>query len=260
MSFDHRIDTALKYLDLDTDKIPSLMALYFEDPDKQGHEVGPDDPEITKAVAEADRLMGKLITGLEDRGIFEDVHIIMVGDHGMVGNCDTKMIYLDDLAKWIKIPGEWVESYGAMLAIRPPSNYSSADVVAKMRQGLKSGEVSNGEHVQVCVKEKLPSRLHYSGSDRIPPVIGLVEEGFKVRVKKSNKAECGGSHGYDNEVFSMRSVFIGHGPRFGKGKKVASFENVEIYNVVTEILDVGGHSNDGSASFPETLLLPKKGQ
>ncbi|KAL8045258.1 hypothetical protein ABFX02_08G101300 [Erythranthe guttata] len=204
--FDDRVDTVLNYFDLPSDEIPSFMTLYFQDPDHQGHQVGPDDKQITEA----------------------DVHMIMVGDHGMVGTCDKKMIFLDDLVNWIDIPTEWVQSYTPLLAIRPPANYSLADVVDKMNEGLKSGKVNNGEYLKVYLKEDLPSRLHYSDSYRIPPIIGLVEEGFKVEQKNSKIQECGGAHGYDNAFFSMRTIFIGHGPEFAVGKKIPSFENVHI--------------------------------
>ncbi|KAL6511340.1 hypothetical protein OROHE_020422 [Orobanche hederae] len=254
--FEERVDTVLNYFDLPSDDIPSFMTLYFEDPDHQGHKVGPDDNQITEAVARIDRLIGKLIHGLEERGMFEDVNIIMVGDHGMVGTCDKKLIFLDDLVKWIEIPKEWVQSYSPLLAIRPPPDYSPKDVVDKMNKGLKSGSVNNGEYLRVFLKEELPSRLHYSASDRIPPIIGLIEEGFKVEQKgSSERQECGGAHGYDNAFFSMRTIFIAHGPQFARGKKVPSFENVQIYNVVTEILNIEGAPNNGSKSFAGSVLL-----
>ncbi|KAK4396929.1 Ectonucleotide pyrophosphatase/phosphodiesterase family member 3 [Sesamum angolense] len=254
--FEERVDTVLKYFDLPSDEIPSFMTLYFEDPDHQGHKVGPDDPQITEAVAGIDKMMGRLIRGLKERGVFEDVNIIMVGDHGMVGTCDKKLIFLDDLAKWIEIPEEWVQSYSPLLAIRPPPGYSSKDVVAKMNEGLKSGRVNNGEYLRVFLKEELPGRLHYSASNRIPPIIGLVDEGFTVEQKRSIRQECGGAHGYDNAFFSMRSIFIAHGPQFARGRKVPSFENIQIYNLVTTILNIQGAPNNGTTSFPQSILLP----
>ncbi|CAA0842082.1 Alkaline-phosphatase-like family protein [Striga hermonthica] len=243
--FETRVDSVLSYFDLPDDEIPSFMTLYFEDPDRQGHHVGPDDPRITEAVARVDAMLGRLITGLEDKGVFEDVNVILVGDHGMVGTCDQKLVFLDDLADWIKIPKEWVYSYSPLLAIRPPAGFSPEEVVKKMNEGLSSGKVENGEYLRVYLKEELPRRLHYWESDRIPPIIGLVEEGFKVEQTSSGRKECGGSHGYDNAFFSMRTVFVGHGPRFGRGKKVPSFENVEIYNLVTDILNISGAPNNG---------------
>ncbi|XP_040873778.1 uncharacterized protein [Glycine max] len=255
VSFEDRVDAVLGYFDLPSDQIPDFMTLYFEDPDHQGHKVGADDPLITEAVARIDRMVGRLIRGLEERGVFEDVSIIMVGDHGMVGTCDKKLIFLDDLAPWIDVPKDWVVTHTPVLAIRPPSGNDPADVVAKMNEGLSSGKVDNGKFLRVYLKEDLPSRLHYAASDRIAPIIGLIEEGFKVEQKRTKRQECGGSHGYDNAVFSMRTIFIGHGPRFARGRKIPSFENVEIYNLITSILKIKGAPNNGSASFAESVLL-----
>ncbi|OAY27141.1 ectonucleotide pyrophosphatase/phosphodiesterase family member 3 [Manihot esculenta] len=253
--FEERVDKILSYFDLPSAEIPVFMTLYFEDPDHQGHQVGPDDPAITEAVAGIDKMIGRLINGLEKRGVFEDVHIIMVGDHGMVGTCDKKLIFLDDLAPWIEIPAEWVQSYTPLLAVRPPPGVAPGSVVGKINEALQSGKVQNGKHLKVYLKEELPSRLQYSASDRIPPIIGLLEEGFKVEQKRTQHQECGGEHGYDNAVFSMRTIFIGHGPQFAKGRKVPSFENVQIYNLVTSILKIQGAPNNGSLSFPGSVLL-----
>ncbi|KAE8658179.1 hypothetical protein F3Y22_tig00116974pilonHSYRG00100 [Hibiscus syriacus] len=256
--FEDRVDTVLSYFDLPSSEIPVFMTLYFEDPDHQGHDVGPDDPQITEAVSRIDSLIGRLIDGLEKRGVFEDATIIMVGDHGMVGTCDKKLIFLDDLAPWIKIPADWVQYYTPMLAIHPPPGHAPSDVVAKMNEGLESGKVENGKYLKVYLKEELPSRLHYAASERIPSIIGLIEESFKVEQKRTKRQECGGAHGYDNAFFSMRTIFIGHGPQFARGKKVPSFENVQIYNLVTSILKLEGAPNNGSSAFPESVLLPSQ--
>ncbi|KAK4765742.1 hypothetical protein SAY86_026832 [Trapa natans] len=253
--FEERVDTVLSYFDLPADEMPVFLTLYFEDPDHQGHKVGPDDPEITEAVARVDRMIGRLIKGLEKRGVFDDVNIIMVGDHGMVGTCDKKLIFLDDLKPWVQVPKDWIQSYTPLLAIRPPLGVSPSDVIEKMNEGLRSGKVANGKYLKVYLKEDLPSRLHYVASDRIAPIIGLIAEGFKVEQTKSNRKECGGAHGYDNSVFSMRTIFIGHGPNFAQGRKVPSFENIQIYNVITSILKIQGAANNGSDSFPQTILL-----
>lgn len=255
--FEDRVDTILSYFDLpNDDDIPVFMTLYFEDPDHQGHQVGPDDPLITEAVVRIDSMIGRLIEGLEKRGVFEDVTMIMLGDHGMVGTCDKKLIFLDDLAPWIDIPMDWVQFYTPILSISPPLGYSPSEIVAKMNEGLQSGKVENGKYLKVYLKEDLPSRLHYSESDRIPPIIGLVDEGYKVEQKRTESKECGGAHGYDNAFFSMRTIFIAHGPQFERGRKVPSFENVQIYNLITSILKIDGASNNGSLSFPNSILLP----
>uniref|UniRef100_A0ACD5VZH9 Uncharacterized protein n=1 Tax=Avena sativa TaxID=4498 RepID=A0ACD5VZH9_AVESA len=256
--FEERVDAILSYFDLPADEMPQFLTLYFEDPDHQGHQVGPDDPAITDAVEHIDEMIGRLIAGLEARGVFEDVNIIWVGDHGMVGTCDKKLVILEELAPWIEVGDDWVLSKTPLLAIRPPDGVSPAEVVAKMNEGLGSGKVKNGEYLKVYLKEDLPSRLHYSENYRIPPIIGLPAEGYKVEIKQSKAKECGGAHGYDNAFFSMRTMFVAHGPRFEGGKTVPSFENVEIYNVIASILNLRPASNNGSASFPGTVLLPSE--
>uniref|UniRef100_A0A0E0BYL4 Uncharacterized protein n=1 Tax=Oryza meridionalis TaxID=40149 RepID=A0A0E0BYL4_9ORYZ len=255
--FEERVDAILGYFDLPSDEMPQFLTLYFEDPDHQGHQVGPDDPAITEAVVRIDEMIGRLIAGLEERGVFDDVNVILVGDHGMVGTCDKKLVFLDELAPWIKLEEDWVLSMTPLLAIRPPDDMSLPDVVAKMNEGLGSGKVENGEYLRMYLKEDLPSRLHYADSYRIPPIIGLPEEGYKVEMKRLDKNECGGAHGYDNAFFSMRTIFIAHGPRFEGGRVVPSFENVEIYNVIASILNLEPAPNNGSSSFPDTILLPK---
>ncbi|KAJ0973997.1 hypothetical protein J5N97_015962 [Dioscorea zingiberensis] len=253
--FEKRVDDVLSYFDLPIDEIPLFVALYFEEPDSKGHEFGPDHPEITKAVARIDTMIGRLIASLESRGIFEDVSIILVGHHGMVGTCDQRLIFLDDLSPWIKIPQNWVHCYSPLLAIQPPANIYVAAVVAALNQGLSSGKVENGQHLIVYLKEDLPERLHYSSSYRIPPVIGLVDEGYKVVQKRPMSNVCGGDHGYDNALLSMRSIFVAHGPQFERGRKVQPFENVQIYNLITSILGLKGVPNNGSSTFPDYILL-----
>lgn len=260
VSFDQRVDTILSYFDHpeDSSKLPSFLTLYFEDPDEEGHKVGPDDVMITEAVANIDRLIGRIIDGLEERNVFQDVHVILVGDHGMVGTCDKKLITLSDLSPWIEIPNSWIQSTTPVLSIRPitPSP-DPADVVFKMNKALESGKIDNGAHLKMYLKEDLPKRLHYADSYRIPPIVGILDEGYTVEKLKSTGRECGGAHGYDNRFFSMRTVFFGHGPRFQRGLKIPSFENVEIYNLIADILGIQGAPNNGSSQFAERALLPK---
>jgi ectonucleotide pyrophosphatase/phosphodiesterase family member 1/3 len=259
VTFEERVDAILGYLDLPEEQRPSFIGVYFSDPDSQGHQVGPDHPSITDAVARIDSVIGQLIDGLEKRDIFDNVNVIMLGDHGMVGTCDQRLIFLDDLTPWVTIDPEWVTSISPLLAIATPENISSADVVSKMNEALSSGKVQNGNYLKMYLKEDLPERLHYSDSYRIPPIIGLLGEGYKVELKRSEStAQCAGAHGYDNAFFSMRTIFMARGPRFGRGRKVPSFQNIEIYNVIASILGLNGAPNNGSASFANSILSSKE--
>ncbi|KAG0495179.1 hypothetical protein HPP92_006173 [Vanilla planifolia] len=255
-TFEERVDAALGFFDLPAENVPVLVMLYFQDPDSQGHVFGPDHPEITKAVARMDAVLGRLIAGLEQRNIFEDVTIILLGDHGMAGTCDEKYIFLEELFPWIHIGSDWVFSADTLLTIQPPPEISSQEALAKMRQGLSSGKVRNGDKLRLFLKEDLPESFHYAASERIPSIVGIVEEGYMVKYKREKQRYgCGGGHGYDHSLMSMRSFFVAHGPRLPQGKQIPSFQNVEVYNLVTAILKLDGAPNNGSSVFPSSILL-----
>lgn len=55
----------------------------------------------------------------------------------------------------------------------------------------------------------------------------------------------------------MRTIFFAHGPRFARGRKVPSFENVQLYNLMTSVLGISGAANNGTSLFVESVLLPK---
>ncbi|KAF9612745.1 hypothetical protein IFM89_003755 [Coptis chinensis] len=202
------------------------------DLDSQGHRVEPDHPEITEAVDNIDKIIGKLIH------VIENSSFLKIWLHGL------------------KFRWTGFQSYSPLLAIRPPASVSLSEVVKNMTEGLSSSRVSNGKYLKVFLKEDLPDRLHYAASERISPIIGLLNEGFMVEQRNLSQRQCAGAHGYENAYFSMRTIFIGHGPRFARGHKIPSFESVEIYNLITSILNIQGASNNGTASFVNSVLLP----
>ena len=255
--YEERVDTVLGYLDLPADKRPSLITLYFEALDHQGHITGPDAPQITDAVVRVDTMIGRLLDGLANRKMLNDVTVIMVGDHGMVTYCEDKMVYLEDFSPRVQIPTQWIDSYSPVLAIRPPPEVDVTSLHRNLSLALGSGNVKNAEFFKIYLKEQLPPRLHYSDSPRIQPIIGLVEEGYTLAPLRTKNAQCGGQHGYDNAYLSMRTIFIASGPQFGRGRKVPPFENVELYQIVTSILGLTPAPNNGTTTFVESLLLPQ---
>lgn len=256
--YEERVDAVLGFLDLPRGKRPSLITLYFESPDTPGHETGPDAPQITVAVARIDDMIGRLFEGLGKRGLAEDVTVILVGDHGMVAKCEGRMIYLEDLGPEVKIPREWVMDYSPVLQIRPPAEVDVTVFYRNMTRALASSNMKNAEFLDIYLKEQLPPRLHYSESPRIAPIVGLVAEGYTLAHSRSDKPiTCGGEHGYDNAYLSMRTIFIACGPQFPKGRRIPSFENVELYQLMTSILGLTPAPNNASLNFASDLLLPR---
>lgn len=55
-----------------------------------------------------------------------------------------------------------------------------------------------------------------------------------------------GLHGYDNNVASMRPIFLANGPRFKRGAVVdQEFRNVDLFNLFCRMLGIAGIDIDG---------------
>ncbi|CAI5930716.1 unnamed protein product [Closterium sp. NIES-65] len=305
MPFEQRVDQVLAWLDLPAPLRPSFLSLYLEEPDESGHLGGPDTPLVAAAVKRVDGMLGRLLTGLDQRSMTNDVNLLLVSDHGMLATCKSRVISLEQFEPFI--PGlspAWIDFSYPLLGIflpqtdaqrRPGSagqdfRMDAAAVVGAMRRAIEGGGIVNGEALKVYLREEFPAEFEFSGSDRIPAILALADEGYSV-VYHHSSAWDGGMHGYDNRLPSMRSIFMARGPRFASHRRIPTFRNTELYNVIrsileiepapnngffislsfislypsycpmqlynviTSILEIQPASNNGSSSFPDTILV-----
>ena len=59
------------------------MAAYFNQPDKAGHESGPDSAHVNSTLGVVDEVIGRFWAGFKKRNISDCVNMIIVSDHGM---------------------------------------------------------------------------------------------------------------------------------------------------------------------------------
>lgn len=241
-----RVDLVLQYLDKPQTERPHLLTIYFSDPDDYGHMVGPDSSAINIAIQECDARIGQLITGLEERNMFDKVNILIVSDHGMARLSRDRVIFLDDyldpinlnILNWYPVLDIWCEE-------------SEIDSIYSLIH-------DKNEHLTAYKKEDVPEYLHYSNNRRIAPIIGILDNGWSLTSREyfeENQSYFnGGTHGYDPLQPDMHAFFLGHGPAFKNGVTIPAFENIHIYNLMTEILDIEPVVTDGNISvFNEVL-------
>jgi predicted AlkP superfamily pyrophosphatase or phosphodiesterase len=246
-----RIDQVLNWLDQPAAQRPTFLTLYFEDTDAAGHANGPDSPEVRDAIMRDDAYIGRLLEGLTRRGLAERVNIVVVSDHGMTAVDDTRVIVADDYLS----PDEVViADINPTLSVFPKSGKDADDVYRRL--------VKAHPHLKVFTREQTPAKWHYRDHPRVPPILGVADEGWQVLRRATVASIAGrtirgqrGTHGYDPQLMSMRAIFIAAGPAFKRGVTVAPFENVSIYNVLAKILRVTPASNDGDPSVARALLV-----
>jgi hypothetical protein len=61
---------------------PLLTFLYIGNPDEVGHKFKWESPEFVKSLEDVDIAIGELMNELKEAGLFQDVHFIVVSDHG----------------------------------------------------------------------------------------------------------------------------------------------------------------------------------
>jgi predicted AlkP superfamily pyrophosphatase or phosphodiesterase len=255
MSNDVRVDTILSWLDLPRAQRPTFLSLYFSDPDDAGHAFGPVSVETKKAVLKVDGEIGRLIEGLKERKIFNRINLIILSDHGMATVRWSNAILLDkffdpNLASRIFWTREIVSIF--------PKEGKENEIYQSLKRKLPP-------QARVYRKAEMPARFHYSQSPRIAPLLVLPSEGWiltnrqqfaEMRTKGETKRPRGG-HGYDNQLTSMRAIFIGHGQAFKKGMVVEPFENIQVYNIMTRILGLKPAPNDGNYRAVKAVLVQR---
>lgn len=245
-----RVNTVLSWLDMPKSERPTMITLYFSDVDHGGHEAGPDSEDVKQAVERVDQAMSRLVEGLKARGIFDSVNLVIVSDHGMARMDPRDVVVLDDY-------------FASEHAQRVVWNSAMAQIFPKpgMEEAIYSALKAKAPHVSVYLKSEIPARFHYGTSSRIGGIVVIADEGWTLSsreryrpVPASEVIRYRGGHGFDNQLESMRALFIGHGEAFKQGLVVEPFANVDVYNVMTRILGLKPAPNDGNTATVKALL------
>jgi len=246
-----RVDMILHWLDLPVEQRPTFLSLYFSDTDDAGHRFGPVSRGTQEAVAQLDKTIAKLIKGLRERRIFERINLIIVSDHGMTAVNPAHVILLDQM--FDTNSAERIFWTPEIVSIFPRAG-NEARIYSSLRAHLPA-------HAHVFRKAEIPARFHYRDSARIPPLLVLPDEGWVltnraalIAMNESAEGPAKGRHGYDNQLRSMRAIFIAHGSAFKRGKVVPPFANIHIYNIMARILGLKPAPNDGNFAVADEVL------
>ena len=245
-----RVDRVLEWLDLPSAERPTFLTLYFEDVDSAAHRFGPESRNVREAVSRVDRYLGRLLQGLERRGIHNDVNIVITSDHGLSETSVDRVVKLDD---YIDLSDVDIIDINPTLGLVPKPG----------REDAVYNALANAHpRLRVYRRQDTPAHWHYRDHPRIPSIVGVADEGWEV-LQRATVADRlarrlfgpGGVHGYDpHQAMSMRGVFVAAGPAFKRGVSVPPFENVSVYNVLTAVVGVTPAPNDGDPAVMRALL------
>ncbi|KAG1696157.1 Ectonucleotide pyrophosphatase/phosphodiesterase family member 3 [Nymphon striatum] len=242
-AFETRVDTVLSWIDLPTETRPEFILLYFHEPDKAGHTFGVESEEVNKALSRLDKMIDRLMDGLYQRMVLGNVNMILTSDHGMQDTKCNDVINIHDL---IDVNDSEMKLFGGVPGrIRV---FNSTDTVKLDK--IKARLTCSHPNMRIYNQDNVPVRLHYSNNRRIDDLILDTDPGYVITSSCWGKA----THGYDPLFNSMKTFFIGYGPAFKRNITVEPFENIEVYNLMSDILKIQPAPNNGTLGSLHHLL------
>lgn len=241
-----RVDQILAWLDLPTDERPRLLSFYLDEPNSSGHRFGATAPETLAMVERVDAVLGRLVEGLEVRGLFEQIDIVIVSDHGMTDVAPERTLRLED---YVDLEDVRFVNGGTSLQLVPEPGREEAVYRALL-----------GAHPKLHVyrRGRVPERFHFNDHRRIPPIVGVLENGWLVDTAEGLESvwsgELEGAHGFDNQHSDMWGIFYAHGPSFRRGVRAPRLSAVDVYQVVAAALEIEPAPNDGDPAVLDVVL------
>lgn len=224
----NRIQTVVNWLSLPPARRPHFITFYFPQADHEGHKYGPNSPQVADAVHFIDSSVYELTQAVKATGL--NVNFIFVADHGMtkpdIEHTIPAPAAIDTSKFIVSGDGLLVELYA-----KDPKYIKST------YQQLLEGKTADYE---VYLKADVPTKLHYGATDdwrnRIGDIL-LIPTWPKVFNLYSKVPNIIGWHGYDPTVVKqMHATFYAWGPAFKSGLTIPTFENVNVFPIVTDIL------------------------
>ncbi|CAF3570846.1 unnamed protein product [Adineta steineri] len=204
-----------------------LVMLYHFEPDKQGHEYGPNSNEIREILLRLDNELAHLLKRVK-KELNDDLNIIILSDHGME---ETKQLIQPFLGGYIdKSAVEDNILDGPLFSVTPRLGYFNQVF----------DNLTRIPNVTVYKRDEFPERYHYAKAiHRIGEIIVMpnnVNTFFSQKTVVANVSK--GNHGYDNKLPSMQAIFMARGPDFQQHIEIDSLKNVDVYHIGCKILNL----------------------
>lgn len=244
VTFESRVDKVMEWLTLPEKERPHFITLYFSSPDRESDDYGPMGEATKQAIYRVDSLLGRLMEGLSKINL--PVNVILVSDHGVkeIVMKEQSFIFLQDLQ--LKNPSIRIINGGSQVHIYTRDK--------KQSDSLYSVLQSKQKHFRVLKRSEFPQRWHYD-NERSGDLLLVADRGYYIKdgsrtnfensIKEKGKI---GVHGYDAyEEKDMWGIFYAQGPNIKQGEVVPPFENIHIYPLIAQILQLQTPRIDGDS-------------
>ncbi len=227
-----KVDRILGWLDLPAAERPRLVLAWWHGVDRVAHRSGPDDPAVAAQLAAQDAELGRLLSGLDARGLWGELTLVVVSDHGMAraGHGLNARRALEDAG----IAGRVVPGGGmAHVYLEEPGQVAAAVQALDALPG-----------VAAFAREALPERLR-ARHPRAGDVVAIADPPLGFPGGRGLQAKLAtffggppGAHGYDPQVAEMGAIFLALGRGAPTGGRLGTVHAIDVAPTVAALLGI----------------------
>lgn len=244
-----RVQQAVDWLALPSEKRPHLITMYFSDMDNTGHDYGPNnDKKLKETLFSLDKHLGDLFKGVARTDL--PVNIIIVSDHGMADIPVSKYIPIERI---VNDNLYTALNNGAIVNIHPKENISIDSVYSYLNSRVQNFTAYKTEDTPGF--EYTPSNKDWGKVQVLPDYGYYFSSNRGIEIRKEQKNTIFGVHGYNTSKKDMHGIFYAKGPAFKNNFKVPSVKNIHIFPIMSHILELKTPSNiDGDLNELKSIL------
>lgn len=206
-------------------------------------------PELTTSLNDLDNFIAEFYDLIAKLHIDDVTNVIITSDGNMAPVTKERVISLEsivDISKAEHIEGK------PIVGLYPNDDVSTEALFEEIRE--KWAEHPFKQYFHVYKGEEVSEQIYGGRSSRIAPILIVPSSGYLVQSESSSLASDPiYVSGYANNEMLSRGVFIATGPYFeqnSKSEKVLKpFENIQIYNMLCQSLNIEPNKNDGDVDF-----------
>ncbi len=229
-----KVSEILAWLDLPEAARPRLILSWWHGTDSVGHRFGAEAPRLRQRLREQDRALGELLRGIDARGGFEDLTLIVVSDHGMATVDDpidpVRALRLAGIDARITVGGGI-----AQLRLADPSARDHALEVLRTQPGVRAEG-----------RGALPPEWRYEHPRRVGDLVLLTEPphvfvepgsapSLLARLFRAFSAGRG-AHGFDPSLREMGAIFVATGRGVPAGANLGTVRLLDVAATISALL------------------------
>jgi predicted AlkP superfamily pyrophosphatase or phosphodiesterase len=228
------ISGILQYFEMPNENQPQFIALNYPHLRNAMTKFGMMSSQASEALCRFDDEIGQLLEGLTERNVTDSIDIVIVSDSGMYPVLSR--LNLDEIVPSL------LEKTSIYENIPSSSDFSSTYVNLEVKHPQDISPIlqclNSNQNLKCHLANQIPSRFHIANSTRIGDIHCRSIPGTIISLKDNILPITQAASGYDNLNNEMQASFISYGSLFKKNYKMKEFKNIDVFNVISYLLDL----------------------